>query len=623
MTLLISLLLAFFGATYCGGVQAADLITARAVLEDASGTLKIDEVARAELTPIGPMLTKGYTGAVYWLRITVVPPAQPGPVVLRTRPTFLDDVRLYEPDPASPGAWITRVTGDRHSYNSRDSVAITTGFVVHPQKASTYYLRLQTTSSSMLNVQALSLREAQFKDLQLDIFAVFYLAFMTAMLFWAISDYAVHRQTVTLFFVLQQLVYEIYTLAYMGYLAPFVPADAPLLADKLTSLLTVAIVVMAIVFHRSVLQLYKPSRWLLHFLDGLVAVSLLNLAAVVLGYARLPLSINATLALLLAPLLLTTAINARQEGSPSLQVVRGIYAIFMLSLVATLLPLLGLVQATEWNLFALLIHGLIGSVLMFAILYLRSLQMQKLGQATQTNLQLAQQQLRLERAQKDEQGRFILMLTHELKTPIAVVRMALDALRVQGPLKTRADQALHDMNQIVERCQQVEQLEQHGFSLSTEPCQLDEMLLTLQDSSEAPERIRLHIEPMPPFLTDPPLLRIVMDNLLNNAVKYAAPATPITVHAVPARQKGRAGVRVSVCNQPGVAGVPDAARVFDKYYRSAGAHQKTGSGLGLYLVRSIATLLGGEVHMSLLPMTCDDAEGQAADSLCFTVWIPY
>jgi signal transduction histidine kinase len=260
---------------------------------------------------------------------------------------------------------------------------------------------------------------------------------------------------------------------------------------------------------------------------------------------------------------------------------------------------------------------------MFAILYLRSHQKQKLGQATQTNLQLAQQQLRLERAQKDEQGRFILMLTHELKTPMAVVRMALDALRVQGPLKTRADQALHDMNQIVERCQQVEQLEQHGFSLSTEPCQLDEMLLTLQDSSEAPERIRLHIEPMPPFLTDPPLLRIVMDNLLNNAVKYAAPATPITVRAAPALQKGRAGVRVSVYNQPGVAGVPDAARVFDKYYRSAGAHQKTGSGLGLYLVRSIATLLGGEVHMSLLPMTCDDAEGQAADSLCFTVWIPY
>jgi signal transduction histidine kinase len=51
--------------------------------------------------------------------------------------------------------------------------------------------------------------------------------------------------------------------------------------------------------------------------------------------------------------------------------------------------------------------------------------------------------------------------------------------------------------------------------------------------------------------------------------------------------------------------------VFKKYYRSAGAHRKTGSGLGLYLVKNYMQLLGGQVSYS------------ATDSQVeFGLWIP-
>ena len=622
MTLLLSFWLALFGTLFAGNLQAADLVSSRSMLVDTSGTLSIDEVARAQFTTTGPVLIKGYTDAAHWLRITVQPPAQPGAVVLRIRPSFLDEVRLYEPDLATPGAWLTRVTGDRHSYEARDNMAIALGFLVHPQTATTYYLRLQTTSSSIMNVQALTLREAQLKDLQLDAFALLYLAFMGAILFWAVSDYAAYRQAVTLLFVVQQSVYVLYSLAFMGYLAPFVPTDSPLLADKLTNLLVVAIVGLSALFHRGVLQLYQPPRWLLHICEGLIAVSLVNLAAVYMGHGRVPLFINSFVALSLAPLFMGTALLARQEGAPSLQVIRGIYGLLTLSLAATVLPLLGLVQVTEWNLYALLIHGLIGGALMFVMLYLRSQGLQKQGHINHVALQLAEQQLQLERAQKDEQGRFMLMLTHELKTPMSVVRLALDALQVQGPIKIRADQALQDMNQIVERCQQVEQLEQHGFRIHAQPCDLAVLLRDLKSRSQHPELIELHIGSLPPLHTDPQLLRIVLDNLLNNAVKYAAPDTPITVYAEPWLQNGMSGVRVRLQNLPGIAGLPDAARVFEKYYRSLGAHHQTGSGLGLYLVRSIVTLLGGEVLMKVLPALDGGTDNSAAEALCFTVWVP-
>jgi signal transduction histidine kinase len=52
---------------------------------------------------------------------------------------------------------------------------------------------------------------------------------------------------------------------------------------------------------------------------------------------------------------------------------------------------------------------------------------------------------------------------------------------------------------------------------------------------------------------------------------------------------------ITISNTVGDIGVPEEDKVFTKYYRSEKAHKYTGSGLGLYLVSSIAKLLKGEV----------------------------
>ena len=50
-----------------------------------------------------------------------------------------------------------------------------------------------------------------------------------------------------------------------------------------------------------------------------------------------------------------------------------------------------------------------------------------------------------------------------------------------------------------------------------------------------------------------------------------------------------------MANEPGVAGWPDADKVFEKYYRSPNARRMAGTGLGLYLVRSLVHKLGAKV----------------------------
>ncbi|MEY3047646.1 MAG: hypothetical protein RL424_968, partial [Pseudomonadota bacterium] len=74
------------------------------------------------------------------------------------------------------------------------------------------------------------------------------------------------------------------------------------------------------------------------------------------------------------------------------------------------------------------------------------------------------------------------------------------------------------------------------------------------------------------------------------------------------------GVRIVVNNLPNPGSLPDADRVFDKYYRHASAQRDTGSGLGLFLVRELSEGLGGWVLYT--PPSPDDP------TLSFAVWLP-
>ena len=112
--------------------------------------------------------------------------------------------------------------------------------------------------------------------------------------------------------------------------------------------------------------------------------------------------------------------------------------------------------------------------------------------------------------------------------------------------------------------------------------------------------------------TDYECFHTVLTNLLDNAVRYSEPDQPIDlIIDTETNMLGTAGVAITVCNKPGVASWPDADKIFQKYYRSSGAKSISGTGLGLFLVRSICTLLGG---------TCRYEPTDA--HVRFKVWLP-
>jgi K+-sensing histidine kinase KdpD len=126
-------------------------------------------------------------------------------------------------------------------------------------------------------------------------------------------------------------------------------------------------------------------------------------------------------------------------------------------------------------------------------------------------------------------------------------------------------------------------------------------------------RINSHLDSVALALvtTDPSLFQIVLTNLIDNALKYSPRGSSIDLLASAQSRHGQAGVSFLVINPMGPAGAPDESKMFDKYYRAPRARNITGSGLGLYVAKSFAAKIGGDLHYQT-----------ANNQIRFELWMP-
>jgi len=216
--------------------------------------------------------------------------------------------------------------------------------------------------------------------------------------------------------------------------------------------------------------------------------------------------------------------------------------------------------------------------------------------------------LESERQSRQEKHMLLDMLTHEIKNPMATIRLAVTNL-----LQSRAHQAdpllrrleniensVTTIDQILEHCNLANSIEDERIRPQMQWVDLAKFLAE-EIASLLPER-RLTLESSPnlSILTDPYLLHFVALNLFENALKYSAPMTPIEV--VPFEENnGRVracGWRIS--NSVASNMMPDIDRIFERYYRHPLAQVSRGSGLGLSICRQICTLLGGQINCRLV-----------------------
>jgi two-component system, OmpR family, sensor histidine kinase KdpD len=232
-----------------------------------------------------------------------------------------------------------------------------------------------------------------------------------------------------------------------------------------------------------------------------------------------------------------------------------------------------------------------------------------------------EKQYHAEAARQAEQLRSAVLdsLAHQFKTPLTVIRTASSGIPAAGGLSeaqtelvSLIDQEARKLNELASRLVSAPKLESEELEGEPEPLILSRLMKTaLQEvGSEDRDRFRLQIPAQePPVFADRELVLTALAQLVDNALKYSAPESPIDVRFT----MNGSGVVLAVRSQGLVVSAADRERIFERFYRAPGARERSsGTGLGLSIVKSIAANQRGHVW----------AEGEPGYGTVFSLALP-
>jgi signal transduction histidine kinase len=227
----------------------------------------------------------------------------------------------------------------------------------------------------------------------------------------------------------------------------------------------------------------------------------------------------------------------------------------------------------------------------------------------------------------EQHDAFINAVTHELKTPLASIRLYLETLKKRDIDESKRQEfynvMLADSDRLLQTVEQVLRAGQSGHrrrKMNLRKLDVGKLVLECVDLT----RVRHNLSPesvsfaesangeRPQVKADADELRAAISNLLDNAVKYSTRDIQVSVE-VAALDDKRVAVRIA---DRGV-GIPSAQlkRIFKRFYRVPGRvmARVKGTGLGLFIVRSVIEKHGGRVFA--------ESEGPGRGSR-FTIQLP-
>ncbi len=225
---------------------------------------------------------------------------------------------------------------------------------------------------------------------------------------------------------------------------------------------------------------------------------------------------------------------------------------------------------------------------------------------------------RLEQMKTD----FIHRASHELRTPLTTAMMMVELIREGGPEDELQEYweilglEMERQRELIEDLLTVGRLESGNFQLNPVPLSLTAVFENVAPAVTTLAEMRQinfewHIYPeLPSINGDANGLQQVFINLLGNAVKFSPAGETITVWAVPTT----GGLLVQVADNG--LGIPpdDLPHLFDRFFRAANAtrNEIPGSGVGLYIVKSVVEALGGKIFVNSV----------LDKGTTFVVWLP-
>ena len=584
-------------------------------LVDRGGACTLSELltgkAPSRFTPLPGFVNHGFIPAASWSRFTYLPGAKnSGDLFLRLTPAFLDEVTVYVQEGLDPAA-----SSSYHVYNLGDHYPGTKRTIRHPDMVTPLpssafphhvYIRIKSTSTHTLQGWIYPRDEFITWSAHYNSWTgglqgiIFFDLVISALLSLMLRDVLFgYYSLFALSFFLRQLGID-------GSIFVLWPSVAHVINDYLVG---GGISLGLCAYSLFVMRLFntRSDRPYVHrFLQLNILIGAANAVSIPLGlYGQLA-PVTTICYLLLACFTPVLAYHSLRRGAPAGGWIIAGFSVVLIPAVPRFLAVLGLIPSTWFTTYGYY-YGMILQMVMITLALIKRLEVsreQVLAASRRTEavaVELAEEMTGELREALKRQTRFVAMVTHEYRTPLAIIRTNLDLLALLQEQDDNINFAVGKMKRAVARLVEVLEvslgrvrLADGSLTLRPEPLELERLCAGLLEQATEywPDR-QLIVVPGVAIVVkgDPLLLQTALLNLVDNGLKYSPDDCPVTVTWEVA--KGQVIIRVA--DQGAGVSPEEEKRLFEKYFRGSAATGTVGAGLGLWLVARILEEHGGSV----------------------------
>jgi signal transduction histidine kinase len=210
------------------------------------------------------------------------------------------------------------------------------------------------------------------------------------------------------------------------------------------------------------------------------------------------------------------------------------------------------------------------------------------------------------RAYEELRVGFTAAVSHELRTPLARLLALLESASLpeadRDALLAQAREQVEEMSELVDDVLFLSELEtgREVVALGATPIrEIAEQVVADHAESAARGDIALRVDVADGLEVPlrPRMLRVVLENLVTNAIRYAGPGARCRVSA----ERRDGAVVLTVADDGQGVSEEDLPRLFERFYRADRARSSRGTGLGLSIVKHVVTSAGGTVEAAGSP----------------------
>jgi signal transduction histidine kinase len=599
------LLLLFFQLSLYAGQDRYEIETA--YFHDEQHRHTFESAQAQTFMPYQGQLRLGFIGGETWIRIRLkdtqpsssVDPASP--LVFRVEPYSLNSLVFFQKN----GAGWTQQRGGELPLDLKNlciELQHCFQFKASNVGANFAYLKVETTGYRIVRGSVMAADEMLNSSISAVKSITTALSLSIALLILSVAFFCIERSRLLLAFCGLQSTVVFSICAFAGVFPQSLGAMMALQPNGIAGLAQVLRMAMTIILSWVVVTAYKPSgayqKWVI---VGIFACCL-NVLLVFTGYEKEAGILHYGIGFF-SPLIQIWGARTISEPMPGRWIFTTGWLFFFLFIVLGFPYSMGLHDwRDQYNLVQnsgdIRLNGIpIGIVIFWLVTIEKSSRNRKKFQELQA-LQIQAAESKIYEEGLKERRDLIDMLTHELKTPLSTIKFAMASLKRMALVQVDSAERVQHINASVERMDamiehvalsnKIERMDAQGLEENVSALEL--MNVVMQEYRE-PDRFELDIQKGVMFNAAPHFLALIIENLVSNAVKYAAEGK-IKI-SIQDETENMTCFRIS--NRVAAENHPDEARLFERYYRHPSFQNSPGMGIGLSLVNSAAQKMGAQV----------------------------